>query len=371
MKAVDPGMRPDLVLVVDTAGGGDHSTIQEAIDSSENGTVISINPGTYQEHLVIRNKTVDLVGEGDDVIIHGSGTGSIIEIFYDNVTLSGLTIRNEGAVVNGNGAVIKGCSNITIMNCIFEQTYIGVSLLSHDGNLTYNCEIANNFYRSNRGDAIYIENGVGNLIENNECSKNGNIGIRMEGGKGNIIRSNKLDGNDGGIMLVRCNDTLISENDITDTNEAVYVEDSSGCTITENACRDNWAGLYLVSSHNNSMVGNVCSRGGYNGLYLYRSHDNEIQNNTCSRNDLGGIYLSASRNNIIGGNTCLYNRYHGIFQDAASTGNTVTENSIRTKGKDDADISYVRGIIVPAILVILIVSTVIVRFRARKTEKEK
>ena len=371
VEVTGPEVHSEQLLVVDTAGGGDYSTIQEAIDSSENGTTIRIKPGSYKEHLVIWNKTIDLVGEGDDVIIHGSGTGSVIEIFCDNVTLSGLTIRNEGEVVNGNGAVIKGCSNITIVNCIFEQTYIGVSLLSHDGNLTDNCEIANNICRDNDGDGIYLEAGEGNLIESNTCSENKKIGIRLIGGKGNVIRSNTLNSNDGGILLVGSNDTLVSGNEIRDTNEAVYLEDSSGNTITGNKCRDNWAGLYLVSSHNNSMVGNVCSRGGYNGIYLHRSNDNGILNNTCSRNDLGGIYLSGSRNNIIGSNTCSYNRYHGIFQDDASTGNTVMDNSIRTKGKDGADISFIYDMIVPAILVILIVSAVIVRLRARKTEKEK
>jgi len=369
IRAKNPEIRPGLILVVDTAGGGDHSTIQEAIDVSENGTIINISPGTYQEHLVIMNRTIALVGQSENTVIIGGGTGSTLEIFCDNVTLFSLTIRNGGDVVNGDGVVIYGSSNITITDCIFEQTSNGISLLPLEGNLSGNCRITDNVFRDNDGDGIYVEAGTANLIHGNTCSKNENIGIRMEGGEDNIIRSNKLNGNDGGIMLVRCNDTLISENDITDTNEAVYVEDSSGCTISGNTCRDNWAGLYLISAHNNSMVGNICSRGGYNGIYLYLSHDNEIVNNTCSSNDLGGIYLSAGRNNVIGGNTCFYNRYHGIFLDDASTGNTVTDNSIRAERKDGSDLSYIRDIIVPAILVILIVSAVVVRLRARKNEK--
>ena len=369
MEAAEPVARSEQVLVVDVSGGGDHSTIQEAIDASENGTVINILPGTYRERLVIGNRTIGLVGEGDDTIINGGGTASVIVIFCDNVTLSSLTIRNGGEVVNGKGVVINGCSNITITNCIFEQTYIGISLLPHRGNPTENCDIIDNIFRENDGDGIYVEDGAGNRIESNTFSENEKIGMQLEGGMGNIIRSNTMTANDGGIMLVRCNDTQVSGNRITDTNEAIYVEDSSGCTLTGNTCRDNWAGLYLVSSNNNSIAGNICSNGGYNGIYLYLSHDNEIVNNTCSSNDLGGIYLSAGRNNVIGSNTCSYNRYHGIFLDDASIGNILTANSIRAERRNGSKLSYIRDIIVPAILVILIVSAVVVRLRARKNEK--
>jgi len=80
-----PGRTAGATIVVDDDGGtwADHESIQEAIDSAANGSVIRVYDGLYPEYLRIE-KTVEIVGNGTDrTVIDGRGVRIVIRISYD------------------------------------------------------------------------------------------------------------------------------------------------------------------------------------------------------------------------------------------------------------------------------------------------
>nr|QNO50754.1 hypothetical protein HAICDJOK_00014 [Methanosarcinales archaeon ANME-1 ERB6] len=75
----------------------DFSTIQAAIDDlgTKEGHTITVDHGTYNEHLVI-DKPLKLMGEDKSTtIIEGGGSGKCVHVTANNVEISGFTIQNS------------------------------------------------------------------------------------------------------------------------------------------------------------------------------------------------------------------------------------------------------------------------------------
>ena len=104
-------------------GKGNFSSIQEAIDSASDNDIIFVSNGTYFENIKI-TKSIKLIGEDKNTtIITGNGSGDVIYILADYVTISGLTIKNGGSkLLDEVGAGIEIRSNYsTISNCIISS----------------------------------------------------------------------------------------------------------------------------------------------------------------------------------------------------------------------------------------------------------
>ena len=69
------------VLNVDANGGGDYSSIQEAVDKAQNGDTILVSPGVYQENVKVNKELIiasDSAPTGDQInrtYIVGLGSG--------------------------------------------------------------------------------------------------------------------------------------------------------------------------------------------------------------------------------------------------------------------------------------------------------
>jgi parallel beta-helix repeat protein len=104
----------------------DFLTIQEAINHAKEGDTVYLFSGTYNEKVVV-NVTVSLTGEDEDsTIIDGNGTGTVVTIGANFVSLSNLTIRNPGTVWVQGSWYIESCiqgsylTNVTVkdVTCI-------------------------------------------------------------------------------------------------------------------------------------------------------------------------------------------------------------------------------------------------------------
>ena len=90
--------------------------------------------------------------------------------------------------------------------------------------------------------------------------------------------------------------------------------------IINNDCSNNYRGINLLNSNNNTLSGNIASNNNYYGIYFEWDCDNNtLSGNTASNNNYYGIYLEWNcDNNTLSGNTASNNRYAGMYLSGGS-----------------------------------------------------
>ncbi|MFH1322668.1 MAG: right-handed parallel beta-helix repeat-containing protein, partial [Methanobacteriota archaeon] len=169
--------------------GQEYSTIQSAIDASEIGDVISVSEGTYYENVVMTKSSIVIMGKNKEkTIIDGKKTGSVIRIETDDVTISGLTIQNNGGSGKEDAGVsLYNANNNKIVNSIFINNTAGIAIYQSSNNNV----IAGNKIQSNGRQGINIFSSLDNKIYGNQIQGN-QIGIYADSARGCMIYGNNL-----------------------------------------------------------------------------------------------------------------------------------------------------------------------------------
>ncbi|MFX0069559.1 MAG: NosD domain-containing protein [Candidatus Hermodarchaeota archaeon] len=232
-------------------------------------------------------------------------------------------------------------------------------------------------------DGIKIQNSHDIVISGNQIE----AGIKLEGGSylnfgshkiysNNTISGRKiyyyvekeeLNGNNftnaGQIMLIRCNNSIISNLELSGSSFSqvsyrIFLYDCEYNQIIGNNASHSGNGIYLDTNCNhNNIVGNNASYS-YYGLYLDENCDynnisgniannnidngirlnhncdhNNITGNTVNDNMDSGIYLGANCDyNNISGNTANNNEYCGMYLGINCNYNIITKNTINNNG---------------------------------------
>ena len=104
--------------------------------------------------------------------------------------------------------------------------------------------------------------------------------------------------NAGQIILINCNNSIISGHNLSNGSVGTYLGYSNSNTVSGNtASCNNRYGIELYYSDNNTVSGNTASRN-YYGMRLSESNNNIVLGNTASCNNIG-MRLSESNNNTI------------------------------------------------------------------------
>lgn len=162
------------ILYVGGDGPGNYSTIWEAVLNASDGDTVFVfdDSSPYYEHVVIYTK-IRLIGENKETtVIDGNGTGNVLTVSSDWVTISGFTIQNATY-----GIYLDDRTNTTISDNIVKNHGI-------DGIIFY-------------GSCDY------NTVSGNAVSDNGETGIRFASfSEHNIISENLISNNLNGTSLV-------------------------------------------------------------------------------------------------------------------------------------------------------------------------
>lgn len=118
-------------LTVDDDGPSDYDTIQAALDDADEGDTIEVEPGTYEENVVIRDDDIALLGPNRGVPGYADrGTEAVIEgrvhIEGNGTVVDGLEVRNPNLQhVNTQAVTIEGgADDVEVANNIVRDVTI-------------------------------------------------------------------------------------------------------------------------------------------------------------------------------------------------------------------------------------------------------
>lgn len=129
------------------------------------------------------------------------------------------------------------------------------------------------------------------------------------------------------------------------SNDAGINVNSNNNVISDNVASNNYFGILVKYSSNNTILGNILTNNGifiYHGggqyaiggggiRIIYPSVNNTLIDNNASSNQYFGIETRASSNNTLNGNIANFNKYYGIYlySDGNNTliGNTAVFNN--------------------------------------------
>ena len=193
-------------IYVAQQGGGDYTTITNALLAAGPGDVIIVEPGVYAEALQL-DETVTLKSESGPEVTTITGSATLITVLSGSnmSVIEGFTLTGS----NGNGVYSSSGSggSAKIINCrIYNISGSSIYFENHPAHVL-NCLIHDNLYHG-----IYFkENNADGIIANNTVFDNGQNGIYLNNGAdpdvyNNIAYNNNWrgidvdDGTDGNII---------------------------------------------------------------------------------------------------------------------------------------------------------------------------
>ncbi|MGI6307780.1 MAG: hemoblobin-interacting domain-containing protein [Dethiobacteria bacterium] len=213
---------------VDGSGGVDFTTIQAAVDAANDGDIIIVKDGTYNENVVVDKSLVIQSENGADLTtVQAANTNAdVFKVIAENVIIDGFTV--SGATSTGRSGIYitssSGSSTVINNHCSgnFQGIYIGA-----DGNT-----VSNNTCTCNGRYGIHLSKATGNSITDNTCANNtdgsGFALYLADNANNNTVSGNTSHSNKYGIRVKNAYDNLIFNN--TSLNNDYGLEIATGST---------------------------------------------------------------------------------------------------------------------------------------------
>jgi len=171
-------------------------SIQAAVDRAEPGDRIEVEPGLYNQTVMVDKAGITLTGiiqAGERPILDGLGTmGDAVQVSGNDFLIEGFLIRNYA----GNGVVASKTENIVFRDLIVDKTGLyGVYPVECTGVLIEDC-VATGIADA----AIYVGQSRDIVVRNNEVYLNV-AGIEIENSVNALVANNSAHHNTGGILV--------------------------------------------------------------------------------------------------------------------------------------------------------------------------
>lgn len=284
--------------------------ISETLAQAADGDILRLSPGTYHENVVL-DRPVTLDGQGH-ATIDAQGTGTVVTVTSDGVTVQGLTVIGSGSdhgEIDSGIKLTKTAYAPQVLNNVVLGNLYGIDIHGAEDALVSGNRIEGRLDRrmNDRGNGIYVWNSPGAILEGNDV-RYGRDGIFVTTSRKNIFRDN----------LFR------------DLRFAVHFMYANGSTVSGNVSIENDLGYAIMFTKNVEVLGNVSINDREHGIafnytnssdirdnyvrgakekcaFLYNSHKNDFSGNWFEGCSIG-IHFTGSDNNRIVTNSFVANR---------------------------------------------------------------
>jgi nitrous oxidase accessory protein len=316
-----------LAIALGLTNSANSATLQERIDAAASGDTIRIEAGVHAGSVVI-NKPLTIVGERG-AEIRGNGSGNVVTIAADDVTVSGLRITGSGLQLSDdNAAVFVTGNRATIDHNVIANSLHGVYLKKVSDARILNNRIQGKTTLCASTEAI--EKGIGTGSENCDttlvANRRGN-GIHQWNCEGNVIRGNEISDTRDGIYFSFTNHARVENNLVHHVRYGLHYMYSDSNLFEDNIFSENAAGAAIMFSKELVIRGNRFTNNRGHRAYglIFQSCDrSRLEQNEISENAVGLSFNQCNDNDVVGNR--VTRNYIGLRFGSNSDGNRFTEN---------------------------------------------
>ena len=303
------------------------ATLQERIDAAAPDETVRVEAGIHTGPIAV-NKPLTLLGEAG-AEIRGNGSGKVVTITAEGVTLRQLRVTGSGLhLFDDDAAIFVTGNRATIDSCVIADSLHGIYLKKISG-----AQILNNHIQGKTTLAAStdpVEKGIGTSTENCDTTlvsnRRGN-GIHQWNCDGNLIRGNEISDTRDGIYFSFTNNSRVENNLIHHVRYGLHYMYSDSNVFENNAFSENAAGAAIMFSKNIILRDNqFFSNRGHRayGLIFQSSDNSRLERNEISENAVGLSFNQCNGNTIVANR--VTNNYIGLRVGSNSDDNQFTEN---------------------------------------------
>ena len=285
--------------------------LAQAIAGSDPGDVLILAPGRHDGPVTL-DRPLTLDGQGQATVDAG-GTGSVITVTGQGITVRGLTLTGSGSDHDGidSGVQIKRTAASVLIegNVILGNLY-GVDVHGpRDATVRGNRIVGRSDHHMNsRGNGVYVWNAPGTIIEDNDI-RLGRDGIFVNASNDGIFRRNLMRDLRFAVHYMYANNSEVSDNVSIGNTLGFALTFSNRIVVHDNlSLGDRTHGLMLNYANNADIRGNLVRGGAEKCTFIYNAHRNLIYDNRFEGCGIGIHFTAGSERNAITGNAFIGNR---------------------------------------------------------------
>ena len=300
-----------LVAAAERVVPAEPGVLARAIAGAEPGDVLVLAPGRH-EGPVWLDRPITLDGRGE-ALIEGDGSGSVITITGENITVRGLEIRGSGSsheTIDSGVQLTRTAARVLVENNRIIGNLHGVDVHgARDSTVRGNVIVGRTDHRMNdRGNGVYVWNAPGTLIEGNDIRR-GRDGIFVNASNHGTFRGNRFQDLRFAVHYMYANNSEVTGNVSIGNHLGYAIMFSNRITVQDNlSLGDRDHGIMLNYANNADVSGNLVRGGAEKCTFIYNAHRNLIYDNRFEGCDIGIHFTAGSERNALTGNAFIGNR---------------------------------------------------------------
>lgn len=287
------------------------SDLNMAIAGAAPGDVLHLGPGIHAGPVLI-DRPLTLTGD-DGAVIDGGGTGSVITVTGQDVTIAGLIIRGSGsdhAEIDAGITLTRDAARVIVEGNRLTGNLYGIDVHgATDSTLRGNVIEGRRDRRMNdRGNGVYVWNAPGLLVEGNDI-RWGRDGIFTNTSRDAVFRGNLFRDLRFAVHYMYTNNSEVSGNVSVGNHLGYAIMFSSKVRLLDNlSLNDRQHGVMLNYANQSDIVGNLVRGGTEKCIFIYNAHRNLIAGNRFEGCQIGIHFTAGSERNGLTGNAFVGNR---------------------------------------------------------------